>query len=141
MALICDTSGIFALYDADDAHHSAVNAAVEAEPGPLFLPTILLAEIDYLFSTRLGQNASLDFLESVEQSAFILVPFMPEDLVRCRGLLSQYRNLKIGIADASVVATAERLNILRLLTFDERHFRVIKPAAGGHFTLLPADAP
>ena len=24
MALICDTSGVFALYDVDDAHHQAV---------------------------------------------------------------------------------------------------------------------
>ena len=41
MALICDTGGIYALYDADDAHHAAVRAAVEAEVGPLYLPAIL----------------------------------------------------------------------------------------------------
>jgi hypothetical protein len=28
----------------------------------------------------------------------------------------------------------------RLLTFDERHFRTIRPLQGGSFTLLPADA-
>src|SRR2546428_401857 len=63
MALICDTGGIYALYDADDAHHSAVRAVVEAEVGPLFLPSILLAELDYLLTTRLGTDAELDFLE------------------------------------------------------------------------------
>jgi len=28
----------------------------------------------------------------------------------------------------------------RLLTFDERHFRAIKPLSGESFTILPADA-
>src|SRR5262249_14304991 len=46
------------LYDADDAHHAAIKAVVENEPGPLFLPVVLLAEIDYLLSTRLGQEAA-----------------------------------------------------------------------------------
>lgn len=57
MALICDTGGVFGLYDADDAHHAAIKAVVEREPGPLFLPVVLLAEVDYLLSTRLGQEA------------------------------------------------------------------------------------
>lgn len=49
MALICDASGVYALYDANDAQHAAVVSLVESEPGPLLLPIILLAEIDYLF--------------------------------------------------------------------------------------------
>ena len=40
MALICDTGGVYALYDADDLHHNATKAVVEAEPGPLFLPLV-----------------------------------------------------------------------------------------------------
>ena len=42
-------------------------------------------------------------------------------------LIRQYRDLGLGLADASVVATAERLGRPRLLTVDERHFRAIQP--------------
>src|SRR5258708_3227588 len=80
MALICDTGGVFGLYDADDAHHAAIKAVVEHEPGPLFVPVVLLAEIDYLLSTRLGQDAALDFLDAVEQGAYLLVPMLADDL-------------------------------------------------------------
>ena len=66
MALICDTGAVYALYDADDVHHAAAKNTVEAEAGPLFLPTVLLAEIDYLLTTRLGVDAALEFLESIE---------------------------------------------------------------------------
>ena len=139
MALICDTGGIYAIHDASDNHHHAVKAVVQKEKGPLLLPVILLAEIDFLLTRRLGVAASLDFLESVRQGAFTLVTFSDQDLARCYEIIEKYHDLDIGIADASVVATAERLSIQRLLTVDERHFRVLKPRNFPNFILLPAD--
>lgn len=140
MALICDTSGVYALYDADDAQHESTRAAVESEPGSLFLPVILLAEIDYLLQSRLGVEAGLDFVDAVAQGEFTLVPLLPVDLTRCRELIAQYRDLAIGLADATVAAAAERLQIPRLLSHDQRHFRAIQPRGLDHFILLPADA-
>jgi predicted nucleic acid-binding protein len=139
MALICDTGGVYALYDADDAHHMAARSVVEVEVGPLFLPVVLLAEIDYLLTTRLGGDAAIDFIGSIEAGAFTLVALDPEDLARCRELIVQYRDLSLGLADATVVATAERLKIQRLFTVDQRHFRAIQPRGLGHLILLPAD--
>jgi predicted nucleic acid-binding protein len=139
MAVICDTGAVYALYDADDTNHVAAKAVVEAEVGPLFLPMVLLAEIDYLLTSRLGTDAALDFLESVESGAFTLVAPSSEDLARCRELILQYRDLSLGLADATVVATAERLKIQRVFTVDQRHFRAIQPRGLGHFIILPAD--
>jgi predicted nucleic acid-binding protein len=107
----------------------------------LLLPAILLAEIDYLLAHRLGVDAVLDFLDSVVQGAFTLVSPSMEDMVRCREIIAQYRDLNVGMADAAVVATAERLQIQRVLTVDQRHFRAIRPRIFPHFILLPADAP
>jgi predicted nucleic acid-binding protein len=89
MALICDTGGVYALYDADDAHHESVRRCLEAEPGPLFQPVILLAKIDYLLQARLGVGASLDFLKSIEIGAFTIVAPTADDLTRCRELIHQ----------------------------------------------------
>ena len=139
MALVCDTGGVYALYDADDSHHDAVKAVIETEPGALLLPAILLAEIDYLLNERLGVDATLDFLASVESGAFTLVHLTADDLIRCRELIQRYRDMPLGIADASVIATAERLRLQRILTLDQRHFRAVKPSVFDHFVLLPAD--
>lgn len=141
MALICDTSGLFALYDTSNLDHAATAAVVEAESGELLVPVVLLVEIDYLLHSRLGADAARDFFRSVEAGEFVLVPFLPADVVRCGELLTRYRDLGIGLADASVVATAERLDIHRLLCLDQRHFRAITPRNFSHFILLPADAP
>jgi predicted nucleic acid-binding protein len=139
MALICDTGAIYALYDADDVHHLPAKTVVEAEAGPLFLPMVLLAEIDYLLTSRLGTDAALDFVDSVVSGSFTLVVPSSEDLARCRELILQYRGLPLGLADATVVATSERLQIQRVFTVDQRHFRAIQPRELGHFILLPAD--
>ncbi len=139
MALICDTGGIYALYDAGDAEHAAVRAVVEQEPAPLCLPSVLLAELDYLLTTHLGVDAELDFLQGLADGSFELIHPTTEDLTRCQELIHQYRDLPLGLADASVVATAERLGIPRLLTLDQRHFRVVQPRRLSHFILLPAD--
>lgn len=46
MALICDTSGIYALYDADDRHHAAARRIIESTAGPFVVCSVLLSEID-----------------------------------------------------------------------------------------------
>ncbi|MEE8586663.1 MAG: PIN domain-containing protein [Acidobacteriota bacterium] len=140
MTLIADTGGLYALYDADDAHHSAVREVIEKEPGQIIVPVAILSELDYLLRRRLGVNAELDLLDSLLQGAFALEPMTDEDLLRCRELIAQYRDLDLGIADAAVAATAERLGVKRILTLDERDFRNLVPKGGGSFLLLPFDA-
>lgn len=139
MALICDTSGVLALYDASNADHAATAAVVESETGDLFVPVVLLAEIDYLLHDRLGADAARDFVRAIDQEEFTLVPLENADVRRCCQLLDQYRDLEIGLADATIVAVAERLALFRLLSFDHRHFRAIAPRNSTHFVLLPAD--
>jgi len=87
----------------------------------------------------LGAHAELDFLGVLTDDPHVVIHPTADDLIRCRELIAQYRDLPLGLADASVAATAERLGIPRLLTGDERHFRVIQPRSLSHFVLLPAD--
>jgi predicted nucleic acid-binding protein len=122
VALIADSGGLFALYDARDPFHREVRKVVTAERGPIIIPMAILAEIDYLLTSRLGIEAELRFLEGIEQGSFTLEPLLPEDATRCKELVSRYRDLSLGLADASIIATAERLGVDRILTVDERIF-------------------
>jgi predicted nucleic acid-binding protein len=60
------------------------------------------------------------------------------DINRCRELIAIYRDLDLGLVDSAVIATAERLDVRRVLTVDEPDFRAVR-AKGGTLTLLPAD--
>ncbi len=139
MTLVADTGGLYALVDADDAYHEAVRRVIEQERGPLIVPVAILSELDYLLREFLGVDAELDFIDSLLQGAFTPEALTAIDLTRCRELIEGYRDLDLGLADAAVIATAERLNLRRILTVDERDFRAVKPRHGA-FTLLPADA-
>jgi predicted nucleic acid-binding protein len=140
MALIADSGAIYALYDARDRHHAAVTRVIESEKGAIIVPMATLAEIDYLLRIRLGSRAVSRFLEGIAIGGFTLEPFTSADVSRCQSLLETYPDLDLGLADSSVISTAERRGVRRILTLDERHFRVVRGSDGKPFTLLPADA-
>ncbi len=139
MALIVDSGAIYALYDADDAHHIAVRDMVERTAGPLIIPTVILAEVDYLLREFLGVDAELCFFQDVADGAFLLEPLTMADWNRCRELIATYHDLEPGLADTAVFATAERLRIRTVLTVDVRDFRAMRSKLGP-LILLPADA-
>jgi uncharacterized protein len=138
--IVLDTSGLLAIVDADQRDHAAVHRAIATEPGPFLVSPFVLAELDYLLMTRLGVTAETDMLREVAAGVYDLVTFSIEDLVEAANLIERYQDLRIGLADASVAVIAARVQTTRLLTLDQRHFRVIKPLWGATFTLLPADA-
>jgi uncharacterized protein len=56
-------------------------------------------------------------------------------------VVDRYRDQNIGLTDASLVILALRHRTNRLLTLDERHFRVVRPLQRFRsFRLLPLDA-
>lgn len=139
MSAVVDSGVIYALYDADDSHHLRVSAAIDRETGPLLVPSALLAEADYLLCAYLGVDAEMHFIDDIRGGFFTLVHLTDSDLALCRAILDRYRDSNIGLADAAVAAVAERTGISRILTIDERHFRMLRSSKGAPFLLLPAD--
>jgi predicted nucleic acid-binding protein len=139
MALIADSGGIYALYDRRDAHYTRVRAAVEQEKDEIIIPSVVLTEIDHLLRMRVGNRGMLQVLADIDKGAFQIEAITQDDLRRCRALMEKYGNLELDLCDAAVVATAERLGTNRILTVDERDFRVIRSRLGEPFGLLPAD--
>jgi predicted nucleic acid-binding protein len=140
MALIADSGAIYGLHDRRDRHHRALRKVIELETGQILIPQAILSEIHYLLRAKLGIHAELDFIDDVIASIFTLVPFTAIDVIRSRDLIATYRDMDLGLADAAVIATAERLGVNRILTVDERDFRAARAADGKPFQLLPADA-
>lgn len=138
--IICDTGGLYAFLDASDVHHDAARAAVDSDPGPFILSPFVLAELDYLVNRRLGRQAGIELLDDVDAGVYTLASFSAGDFSQAVDVVRQYRELDIGITDASVVVTAARYRIVDILTVDESHFRVVRPLRGGDtFRVLPYD--
>jgi predicted nucleic acid-binding protein len=134
---IADTSGLLALFNRAEPRHAAVRASVEDLDEPLVVSPFVIAELDYLVSTRVGVHAELDVLRELSSGAYDLAQLHAEDLVRARTLIDRYRDQAIGVADASIVVLADRYRTREILTLDRRHFDVLRPLSGGRFKLVP----
>lgn len=138
--ILLDTSGLLAALDGDSRRHEEARAVVAAEQDALILSPFVLAELDYLVTARLGTGPALALLEDVAARRYSLAPFNAEDVAEAKSVIEQYRDLGLGLTDASLVVLAGSLGTNRLLSLDERHFRAVTSPSGAPFELLPADA-
>ena len=138
--IILDTSGLLAAIDASQRNHRETAAALQNAPPPWVLSPFVLAELDYLLATRVGQAAERALLAEIGRGVYRLEAFEPDDIATAERIIGRHAQLNIGLADASVVVLANRFGVGDLLTLDERHFRSLRAEGGRPFRLLPADA-
>jgi len=110
-----DTSAIVALLSRSDRHHADAARALAKHRGPTVVPVGILAEVEYLLSSRLAPSASVAFLEGLERGESLL-DCGDVDVPRIRELMTRYHDRPLGFADAAVIACAER-NGGAVLTF------------------------
>ena len=138
--IVLDTSALFSALLPDQSDGDRVRAALEAEPGPFVLSPFVLAELDYLVTSRShGPDAGLKLLDDVARGTYELAAFEADAVASAAEIIRTYDDLRIGLADASIVVLAERYRTNRILTLDEHHFRALR-VKGERFVVLPADA-
>jgi hypothetical protein len=103
------------------------------------LSPFVLAELDYLLMRNMGHRAQAALLEEVARGAYQLEGFAAADIARARQLIERYADLRIGLADASLVVLAEKYAVTQVLTLDERHFRAMRAGGRKQFQVLPFD--
>lgn len=140
MALIVDAGVLVAQADPRHRAHASSAEILRAEPGALVTSEAVAAEADYLIEEYLGREVELAFLRDLAAGTFRVECLRAGDLAEAERIVHRYRDLGLGLADASLVVLAERFGTTRIATLDERHFRAVRPLQGGHFTILPADA-
>ena len=137
MTVVADTGAIYALLDRSDAWHDRVVAWWSGRPRDVVLPVTVLPEIAYLLHQRIGPHAEAAFVRALDERDFDWMPLERRDVTRAADLLVTYRDQPIGFVDATLVAVAERLNVVTILTTDRRHFNVVRPAHADAFALAP----
>ncbi|HEX8917761.1 MAG TPA: PIN domain-containing protein [Chloroflexota bacterium] len=138
--ILLDTSGLLAAIDFNQPRHLETRAALHMAAQPRILSPFVLAELDYLLATRVGQDAELALLDEVARGAYYLDSFEGDDIRKSTLVTSRYVDLRLGLADASIVVLADRYGCNDILTLDERHFRTVLGPNRTPFRLLPADA-
>ena len=137
--LLLDAGALYAQADRADPNHQATVDVLRAERGPLIASAVAVAEADYLILSRLGVDVETAFLEDLAEGTFQVEWLTRAELRTALSIVRRYRDLSLGLADASLVVLAQRFRTRRLVTFDYRAFRTVVPVQGGIFQLLPED--
>jgi uncharacterized protein len=127
VAILLDPSAVVAAADVADLNHRAAVAWFERVDEPLLLGSLGLAELDLLLQRELGAEATQAVVASLVAGAIRLVPPTTDDLARAATLLSEAAEHRPRLADALLIAAAERLGVRRVASFDRRPLAVFRP--------------
>jgi uncharacterized protein len=133
-AVLVDAGPLVALLDRSDPDHQACRSALTAIRDPLATVWPAVTEAMYLLGrvSWPAQDTLWELLEEVR-----ILPLETRDARRMRALMEKYRSLPMDLADAALVAVAEREMIRSIFTLDGRDFGVYRPARIGRFSVIP----
>jgi len=123
-SIVVDAGPLIALFDRDDRHHRRAVELIRTRALRLITNLPVLTEATFLL--RFSAAAQRDLLWWAHKSMEIDQD-TPADLPRIIATMDKYRDLPADFADASLVALAERLNILRVASLD-RDFAIYRIA-------------
>jgi uncharacterized protein len=135
VALILDTGPLVALLDATDPDHERCTELIQGAAEPRVVPVCVLVETEYLL--RPWPQAFAALLAEFDNGGLSLLDLPVRWLLRAGELVRGYRDLPLGLVDATVVAASEMLGEPKIATLDRRHFTVVRPAHLDALVLLP----
>ncbi|MEO3752392.1 PIN domain-containing protein [Streptomyces sp. B6B3] len=142
---IADTNALYRLFTPKDPLHATHRQAL-AQTGHLVVSPMVLAELDYLLTSRIGGSVArnaLDFIARQAEARRFEIPDTAPHLRASIAVMGGYADADggagVGLADAMNVALAAAFRTADLFTTD-RHYRTMRPLTGQHaFRLLPED--
>lgn len=138
--ILVDTGPVVAAINRRDPDHTRCRKTLDDHAGQLLITPYVVAEVCWMAASRIGGQAEANVIDAVAAGELQQVAIEPGDLARMSELLHRYHSLHGGeglsVADASVVAVAERLKINEIATLDITDFSIVQPRDLPPFTLL-----
>lgn len=135
--ILRDTGPLVALIDRDDPHHRSCVAALELLPAEAFLTTWpCFTEAMYLLGRAGGLRAQEALWSYLADGLAVLHTPEAAEWQRMRVLMRQYGDAPMDLADASLVAAAERMGLRHIFTVDN-HFGAYRIHGRQPFEVVP----
>lgn len=132
-SVICDTGPLVALYSPHDAAQRACREALGAYHGKLLTTWPVITEAFHLLPRQDHRGL---FWELILRGGVGLARIEPPDLRRMHDLMKKYADVGMDLADASLVAVAEKLRVTHVFTLDNL-FRICRPRHTKAFEVFP----
>jgi predicted nucleic acid-binding protein len=133
--ILIDAGPLIALVDADDQYHSQCVDAFRAIREPLGTVWPAITEAMYLLADLPPAQDAI--WEMISRSVIQLLPLTSSDVPRMRELMRKYADRRMDLADAALVAVAERESVRTIFTVDTKDFSVYRLHGRLRFALVP----
>jgi predicted nucleic acid-binding protein len=133
---LTDAGALVALVDKNQPQSAGCRSTFVTLSLPLVTTWPAFTEAMYLVYQVGGWPLQHNLWEYVEQGLLRLHSSIEAEQRRMRQLMEQYRDTPMDLADASLVATAEVLNLSRIFTLDS-DFYVYRINNTGVFEVVP----
>jgi uncharacterized protein len=133
--VLADAGPIVAILSRHDEHHRTCVDALHDLPGPLFTCWPVITEAAWLL--RRDPTAVQQLLTSLDTGFLELLPLTTADAKPIGAILKKYRDIRIQLADATLVHLAARDGLDAIFTLDQRDFSVYRLPRGRTFRIIP----
>ena len=134
--ILVDAGPLVAIIDRGEPDHQACALALSSLTGPIVTTWPALTEAINLLGSAGGWSAQDALWKLLERDDLQLVDLDETMRKRSRALMAKYQDLPMDLADATLVAAAEALNVKRVFTLDS-DFRVYRFRNRQAFEIIP----
>jgi predicted nucleic acid-binding protein len=132
---LIDTGPLVAYIDRNDPMHDAVAAVIEPFTGQLTTTSAVITEAMHFLSDVNGGPMTLAELV-VASGTRIAESTQPAHILAAAQLMEKYADTPMDFADATLVLTADDLDVIEVLTLDRRGFSTYRTSKRRSFRLV-----
>lgn len=134
--ILVDAGPLIAIIDKSDVDHQLCVQSLRHLTSPLLTTWAVLVEAMYLLGDRVGWHEQEKLWKLVLRGDLKLIHLEEPELRRCYRLMAKYADLPMDLADSTLVAVAEKLQINRVFTLDD-DFSVYRLEGKRPFDIVP----
>lgn len=140
--ILIDACALVALNYSNDEDHSRCVDALALMPGDQKLITTLscVTKAMHFLGKAGGYAYQSKIWDMIESNQLILHKHTPAEATRMAQLMQQYADIPMDLADASVIAAAETLDIRQVFTID-KEFYIYRLSDGAPLEAIPGPRP
>jgi predicted nucleic acid-binding protein len=135
--ILVDAGPLIALIDKGEQDHLRCVEALEEMTAPMVTTWPAFTEAMYLSGSAGGWRAQEALWNLVERGDLQLLALDQPSQKRARALMKKYQDTPMDLADASLVAAAETLDVTRVFSLDH-DFEIYRWKGRRKFEIVPA---
>lgn len=116
--ILCDAGVLLCLVDRTQPQHNAYKKAISSLALPLVTTWSCLTEAMYLALHQGGWSIQEQLGQLLLEKLLTIYTIQEDDYSRLFGLMEQYRDRPMDLADATLVLAAEKTSYRQILTLD-----------------------